>query len=257
MVKAIFFDVDGTLVSINTREALPSTIEALKKLREKGIKLFIATGRAMAMLKGVVDFEFDGYITLNGQQCYDDKGNILYEKSLDNADLKKMVEYVNKEKIACYFVGNNDIYCNLRNEHIDRLEYDIKIIKLPVKDVIIDEDTRIYQVSPCATPKQEEVIKSIMKNSQSTRWNTYFCDIYPEDGTKINGIERVCEKIGIDIEDTMAFGDSFNDVEMLDGVAISVAMGNADEDVKTHADYVTLDADSDGICHALRHYNLI
>lgn len=69
MVKAIFFDIDGTLVSFETHKIPASTQEALKTLRDKGIKIFIATGRPQCLINNLGDLEFDGYITVNGSYC--------------------------------------------------------------------------------------------------------------------------------------------------------------------------------------------
>lgn len=79
MVKAIFFDIDGTLVSFKNHQIPKSTFDALYKLKEKGIKLFIATGRGKDGLDVLNDFPFDGYITLNGQYCYTNN-QIIYSK---------------------------------------------------------------------------------------------------------------------------------------------------------------------------------
>ena len=70
MTKAIFFDVDGTLVSFQTHTISPTVVDALHRLRAKGIKLFLATGRHPAMIGYVRSvFPFDGYMTLSGQYC--------------------------------------------------------------------------------------------------------------------------------------------------------------------------------------------
>ena len=69
MVKAIFFDIDGTLVSFKTHKIPASTQEALKALRDKSIKIFIATGRPQCLINNLGDLEFDGYITVNGSYC--------------------------------------------------------------------------------------------------------------------------------------------------------------------------------------------
>ena len=71
MIKAIFFDVDGTLVSFQTHTISPATLDALHALRQRGVKLFLSTGRHQVMLGQVRDlFSFDGYVTLSGQYCY-------------------------------------------------------------------------------------------------------------------------------------------------------------------------------------------
>lgn len=80
MVKAIFFDIDGTLVSFNTHSIPESTQNALKQLREKGIKVFIATGRPkVLMMDAVGHLPFDGFITLNGAHCFTSDHQDIYK----------------------------------------------------------------------------------------------------------------------------------------------------------------------------------
>ena len=81
MTKAIFFDIDGTLVSFKTHQIPKETIHALHELRKKDIKLFIATGRHHSMITLDNVFQFDGYVTLNGQYCYNNK-EIIYKQSI-------------------------------------------------------------------------------------------------------------------------------------------------------------------------------
>ena len=82
-------------------------------------------------------------------------------------------------------------------------------------------------------------------------------DIIPADGGKGNAIERILERYGLSREDAIAFGDGDNDIDMLRYAHIGVAMGNAGEHVKTHADYVTACVDDDGIYKALKVYGLL
>ena len=92
MVKAIFFDIDGTLVSFKNHQIPKSTFDALYKLKEKGIKLFIATGRGKDGLDVLNDFPFDGYITLNGQYCYTNN-QIIYSNTIQKEDLQALQGY--------------------------------------------------------------------------------------------------------------------------------------------------------------------
>ena len=93
MIKAVFFDIDGTLVSFNTHKIPKSVFEALKLLKKNGIKIFIATGRGKDGLYVLEDLEFDGYITLNGQYCYNRDG-IIYENTIVKEDLKALIDYL-------------------------------------------------------------------------------------------------------------------------------------------------------------------
>ena len=100
MVKAIFFDIDGTLVSFQTHQVPNSTFDALYQLKEKGIKLFIATGRGKDGLDVLNDFPFDGYITLNGQYCYNDQ-QLIYENTIQKEDLQALLDYLDKHPFHC------------------------------------------------------------------------------------------------------------------------------------------------------------
>ena len=82
-------------------------------------------------------------------------------------------------------------------------------------------------------------------------------EVVPKGYSKASGIAFVCEKLGIDVKDTYAFGDSANDVDMLEFAGVGVAMGDGTDVAKEHADYVTRGLHEDGIYHALKHFTLI
>ena len=82
-------------------------------------------------------------------------------------------------------------------------------------------------------------------------------EVVPKGYSKASGIAFVCEKLGIDVKDTYAFGDSANDVDMLEFAGVGVAMGDGTDVAKEHADYVTRGLHEDGIYHALKHFALI
>ena len=96
-----------------------------------------------------------------------------------------------------------------------------------------------------------------MPHCTSARWHPLFTDISPLGGTKQNGIDQFLQHYNIDLSETMAFGDGGNDIQMLEHVAIAIAMGNANDEVKNIADYVTDDVEHDGIMKALQHFQLI
>ena len=81
MIKAIFFDIDGTLVSFKTRQIPDSTVQAIKQIRDNGTKVFIATGRHFSSITNLGEAEFDGYITMNGCYCLTSPGNVILKHS--------------------------------------------------------------------------------------------------------------------------------------------------------------------------------
>ena len=107
-------------------------------------------------------------------------------------------------------------------------------------------------------PKEEEEgFLSHLPGCKAARWNPYFTDIVPADGGKPVGLQKTLERWGIRQEESMAFGDGGNDIDMLRYAGVGVAMGNASDDVKLAADYVTADVDDDGVRRALEHYGVI
>ena len=256
MIKAIFFDIDGTLVSFKSHQIPRSTIEALKKLKENGIKIFVATGRGKDGLHVLDEIEFDGYITLNGQYCYNNK-QIIYENTIDPKDLSALLNYLDKHPFPCGFTEENTKYFNLRDERVDQIHQITLNDDHPAGDCSKVAEKKIYQCMCFVDSKQEKELMKIMPNCISARWHPLFCDVSPKGGTKQNGIDKFLEYYHLDLNETMAFGDGGNDKEMLQHVALSVAMKNGNDEVKKIADYVTDDVDNDGIVKALKHFNLL
>lgn len=262
MVKAIFFDIDGTLISFKTHKIPQSTMAALKELNKKGIRLFICTGRPPTDIKFLTDELhdlFEGYITLNGQYCYDRDGKIIHEQMLDRNDLITLTGCLKDKDIACGFIELDYFYFNLRNQYLDDLD---RTLGSTAPKRIIDDMERVrthktYQLNLFVPEKDEQPFLDMMPNCRSVRWCPLFGDIIPKDGGKTAGIRHVLDYYNVNIDECMAFGDGGNDTEMLEFAKIGVAMGNASDEVKKFADYVTSDVDNDGILNALKHFKVL
>lgn len=257
MIKAIFFDIDGTLVSYQTHGIPASAMEALHCLKKKGIKLFIATGRGKDGLDVLQDFPFDGYITLNGQYCYVDQDTKIYENTIVKEDLQSLMDFIEKDPFPCGFTEENTKYFNFRDQRVDDLHAITHNDDHPAGNYKQALDHKIYQVMCFVDEDKEKELLKVMPHCIASRWYPTFCDISPLGGTKQLGIDKFLEYYGLDLSETMAFGDGGNDMAMLDHVAVAVAMGNANEKLKAMADYVTASVDDDGIMKALKHYNLL
>ena len=164
-----------------------------------------------------------------------------------------------RERIACSFVELDKAYYNLVNDKVRALN---QMLGQPEKaDRVEAVDTahlrKIYQLSAFVTPQEEPAFFEHMPGCKSTRWYPSFMDVIPLDGGKPVGMDRVLEQYGIDLANTMAFGDGGNDIEMLRHAGIGVAMGNALEEVKLAADYVTSSVDEQGVANALRRFGVI
>lgn len=257
MIKAIFFDIDGTLLHSQTGTISEQTLAALHQLKEKGIKIFISSGRGQGQLfflDGLITF--DGYVTLNGQLCYHDDV-IIYKNSIAAEDLKVIVEQAKNQLYPCFFIEQNRMYANLHNDLVSRLCNEIYLKVPPVEnpDRALVHD--VYQLWAFLEPGYEHIILDQTKKVAATRWHDRVLDIVPSGGNKARGIEQMLNYYGISPAETMAFGDGINDIEMIRFVRHGIAMGNAVTKLKEYAEYVTEDADQDGIVSALKHYQLI
>jgi Cof subfamily protein (haloacid dehalogenase superfamily) len=261
MIKALFFDIDGTLVSFHTHVIPQSTIEAIAAARAKGLKIFIATGRPNAIINNLEGLQapnlIDGYITMNGAYCFVGD-EVIYKSPIPAADVHALAHLTAQRDISCIFVGEHDICVNRPDEEVQQVFVEfLKVDPIPVRDPAHITAREIYQMTPFISIDQQRELMPLMPGSEAGRWHPAFVDITARGNTKQHGIDEMIRHFGLTIDQVMAFGDGGNDAGMLRHAHIGVAMGNANEEVKQCADYVTHTVDDDGIAHALRHFNLI
>lgn len=234
-----------------------STLEALKKLKENGIKLFVATGRPPNNIEGITKcFDFDGYLTSNGQYCYNDQ-EVIYEKYISKEDLKNIAPYIMDNNVPVLFADVKQNYSNIYNPCFDEKAEKVNQNKYPVKSIEEIVENNILQVIAYIKEEEDEAFLKMMNNSKSARWTSKFVDIIPKDGGKNIGIDQMIKYYNINIDEVMAFGDSNNDIDMLRHVGVGIAMGNGNDAVKEASDYVTDDINNDGLYKALEYFKLI
>lgn len=256
MIKAAFFDVDGTLFSHSMKKFPESTMEALRILRKKGIKIFLSTGRSY-MEAGHLPWEdvvFDGYVTLNGQVCTDEEGKILFGNPIVGADKEYLVSVFQNHEKPLSLVEANRIYINYIDEAVEIAQ---KMVSIPNPTIDEYSGADIYQFIAYFNQEEEEAFMSKIPNCKLTRWYEGGVDIIPKDSGKILGIQKMLEIFGFSREEIIAFGDGDNDAEMLEFAGIGVAMGNAVEITKKKADYITDHIDEDGLWNALKHFDIL
>ncbi len=258
MVKAIFFDVDGTLVPIGEYHMIESACKAIKLLQEKGIKCIVCSGRDYREIgrdNNVLDkVKFDGTIALTGQYCMDGNGVPFYVQAFDDKQAKEVAALFNEKEYAMCLKTEKGSYINFIGEINGEI---YKRLKKEVWHIGEYTNEKIYQAMVYI--KQEDVykLKERLDSLDITSWHPLMTDIIPLGGGKAKGIKKYLEKENIKLEDTMAFGDSDNDLDMLKFVNIGVAMGNSNDRLKQEANYVTDSCKNDGVYKALKHFELI
>lgn len=257
MTKAIFLDVDGTLVSFQTHRVSPAALEALWALRNQGIKLFIATGRHIQMLSQLQRlFPFDGYITLSGQYCVCGD-RVLLRHPIAPQAAAELIAATQSAGFSCIYLEEQEIYINRADQYARQFVQELDLPMPPVRDPSRALDRTLYQAVAFLSRENEHLLLSQAPHLKTTRWHPHFLDVIPASGGKDQGMDAILDYLHIPLEATMAFGDGENDLSMLTHAGIGVAMGSASDQVKAAADYVTGTVDEDGIPSALKHFGLI
>ena len=238
---ALFFDIDGTLVSFETHEIPPSTILALTQAKANGHKVFIATGRPPIIITnlGVIEHLIDGYVTTNGALCFIGEQTVsCHAIPMEAAQL--IVDDSREKDYGLIVVGERDVAVLDPKGDVDRIFRQ-----------------RVLQMTPFFPESYEAELMARIPTCTSGRWHPEFTDITAKQADKGHGLLAIAREAGLAPKFTMAFGDGGNDTSMIRTAGIGVAMGNALESLKQEADYTTTSVDDNGILNALRHFELI
>ncbi|WP_022750057.1 Cof-type HAD-IIB family hydrolase [Lachnobacterium bovis] len=285
--KIIFFDIDGTLSDFSGN--IPkSTIDAIKKVRENGHLAFICTGRSLAQIeKKIINIGFDGIVAAAGAYI-EFKGKEIYHSVFGEEKIKFLAEFMMKNNISFIIQTKNGCYLSKKSGNdfkkvfARRLKNDLGIevhnlddfstIEEIVGKIKIDNEVDKYHLKYPDTESMiycdscfsvEETRNYFMgKNLKVTpssfkKPDNYSGEITKETDNKASGIEKVIEYLGMSIDDTIAFGDGPNDIEMIEYVKYGIAMGNAVDDTKNVSNYITDDVENEGIYKALKKFELI
>ena len=277
-VKAVFFDIDGTLVN-DRKSVLKSTKEAIKIVKDQGVLVGVATGRGPFFVKDLMDdLDLDFAVTYNGQYIFN-KERVLFASPIDKRSLRQVIAYAKKNRKEIAMGTRQDVIgsrimsfglsplSQLVSRFVPKFltrtvshSFNRMVSKaLPQKEADLLDliNQPIYQVLMLMTPEESNQAASEFEYLKFTRSNPFAADIINQGNSKLEGIRRVGKEYGFDLNQVMAFGDSDNDLEMLAGVGMSVAMGNGSSSVKEVAKHITTSNQEDGIHKALEHFGVL
>lgn len=259
MYKAIFIDIDGTLRN-NKRELSKRTIEAIKKVTEKGILVVLCSGRP---IKYTEDLSRQCYasnyiITCNGGCIYDyEKNETLYSSIIDKDSIIKLYNIAQNIDVRLLMYTLDNIVVTKLKYLDGREEMLTKNIEDFVKDndiiqcVIVDTD--FYKIKSIKEEieniKNVEIKnqhKSLIDENFSKQGNIYY-DVASIESNKGEAVKEFCNILNIDLKDVIAIGDGINDIPMFKIIGHSVAMENASDEVKEYANEITLSNEQDGV----------
>lgn len=268
--KLLFFDIDGTLLD-HRGEVSASAKQALSKLKEKGHLRFICSGRTKCMINDkITGLDFDGFVYGAGTHIeFEDK--ILEYVELPIDLIQKTCEILRQYEVGYVLEGAYHVYVEKEVYYDKRPYYSLFIKSLGNIVKILEPEmeikaSKITCVLPAMEVEKVETLYNILKqdftvivheSKDNGILTNGLVELMPKGYTKATGIKETLAILGRDQKDSIAIGDSNNDLDMLTYAGTAIVMGNGSMNAKAIADYVTTDINEDGVYQAMKHYNLI
>ena len=252
MNKIFFFDIDGTLSRFG--KTCPSTIESLKKLKEKGYLIFICSGRPPFYAKNLFSDLVSGYITCNGR-CIIFNDKIIHSIPLSNSQIEYYESWFNRLGIEYFFNSEESVYCpkqfSTALTFLEK-EYGKNRISYSPQDMYYNFDVIYHSLT-----QRDKLFQTL---SDTVIFNDHgglgSADCTLKEYDKGHAIKYLLDTFHIPRENAYAFGDGMNDVSMFREVDNKIAMGNAVEQLKQNASFITTSVLEDGIENALKKLNV-
>lgn len=277
MVKLIAIDMDGTLLTPN-HTISERNVAAIKKAKEAGIEVVIATGRAYHDAREIV--ESKGltlpFICLNGALYINDKKEVVYKMNMTSEQVEHVSDELDNESLHYNVYTDKTVYTNSIEKEIEQYQHFIDVmggdinaeerVMLRVEKgylVEVEDFDEVYD------REDEVVLKYLAKSSNranlhraqhqlneveglyATSSGPGNIEVTVKSAQKGKALEAMCEELGISMEDCMAIGDNYNDLSMLKRAGTSVVMGNASGDIKSYADIIVGSNIEDGVAEAI------
>ena len=258
--KMIVVDLDGTALNSNHQVSI-TTKEYLKRLKEDGYIIVIATGRILRSGINITDgAEFADYIiSSGGGSIYDNLNKkIIYQNEISKEEAETVLSIYDDDMEYIDICNYNYYYkYTVKDYKVDKT---CKVSK--AREGFLDNIDNITHISIISNDGIEELYELLqekvpsldyvkMQDSFSSR---IWIDIFGKGASKYNAIKIVADIENIKNEDIITFGDGRNDIDMIKRSGTGVAMKNALEEVKEVADYITESNDEDGIVYFLDKY---
>lgn len=261
MIKLIATDIDGTIL-IPEGKFTPGVKSCIKTLGEKGIKIVLVTGRmdkSALLIANELNLEtpivsYQGGLVKKGE-------DVLYERYLTEEQAEKIIDWAKSEKIHLNLYNNDILYSENYDYEIDRyctIQHVDCVIK-PFREIRKDKVNKILAIdysNPERISKYEEELPKMFPDLYIIKSTQYFLEFSNKEASKYCAVKFLQKYWGVDDSETLCIGDQNNDIELLRAGGIKVAMGNATEELKKHADFVTDSVYNDGFVQAINKFCL-
>lgn len=264
-IGIIYSDIDGTLLDKNHR-IMGGTERAIHSLKEKKIPFVLASSRGeMAILPILRRYHFScPMVCYGGALILEEDGSVLSEHPMDIEEAVRLLSFLEKNNIPASYNVYDRYHWYVKDRNDSRIKTEEDIVEVKAREGTIDDIRKMASVDKVLLMVEKENILaieqkikdafpglSIMKSSDT------LIEINQGGISKAVGVKLYSEQKGYPLEESMAFGDNFNDEEMLSAVFYPVLMGNAPEALKRKGYELTEDNNHDGIYHALLRHGLI
>ncbi len=274
----LFFDIDGTLVDSEAGYMMPSKVsmDAIRQAQQNGYLCFIASGRNYGGMRQFEELGFDGFVYSDGAGILC-KNGISYSTPIPQKVLKKYLAEVKEYKAEIILATKDKLFASPRQykDLFKSAESVARRQKCAPKEIM--QDWNIYHIEEYNGEDVMESDISFESLQQEQNWLDHLdpeleyistSASYGRGGntagevtyhkvTKGNGCKKVVELFRGDMQNTYAFGDSMNDASMLEICQYGIAMGNAVEELKQKANYITDSIEEDGLKKAMEHFQII
>ncbi len=273
--KLIFLDIDGTLTEPGCNKPPESALRAVYMAQKKGHKVFLCTGRNYGMLSPLLKYGFDGFIGSSGGYIVCD-GQVIYDCPMTEEQKQRAMEVLRENRVFRTVECRDGSYTDegfkefLRqnageggNSELLRWREQIES-SLHIRPMAEYQGQPVYKIVIMSQSREQ------LLEPEQALWEDFAFCIQDTDsfgivnGEVVNrrfdkgkGVERVCRQLNAPLGSTIAFGDSMNDLEMMETAAFSVCMGNGSDHLKQVADDVCPAVGQDGIYQAFLKHHLI
>lgn len=274
--KIIFLDIDGTLTA-NLGKPSEKVKEGIRKARENGHKVLICTGRNMPIIgREILDCGFDGVVASAGSHI-EVEGNVIFDCLMDESLVQYCIDIFHKNHIFCRIESPEGIYTDtameelLKNAQADSSNSELIRMQREMESGL---DIKRFDAYPrngayklcftCTDLRDLEAVKAQLGEQFNyvvhpfqAGASVFNGEIIRKGMDKGEGMQRVCQYYGMSMRDTVAFGDSMNDFQMIQAAGLGVAMGNACDELKEIADVVCESVQEDGVYQQFSRMGLI
>lgn len=235
-IKLVALDMDGTLLN-NKGQVSEANRKAINAAKDKGIFVVLSTGRSLLTSREHADsLELNSYlVTVNGSEIWDDQRELVERNLVKSEHIEWMWKLTQQHNTKFWAISTERNWHNEMPEDLHQVNW----MKFGFN--IDDDETRAIIMKELQDKGEFEISNSTLKN----------IEVNSAGVNKAKGLELVCQRLGLEMKNVMAVGDSLNDLAMIKAAGIGVAMGNAQDIVKESADWVTATNEEDGVAKAI------